>query len=208
MQNAALKAKNDAVRNVADRAKFQCLPRSTLPTLKTLSTRRAPQTATRRPASCRRAVPCPGFVPLAGNDWSAKRGNSRSRRRRPRKFAGRSCAASSLSLNRGRRPPEAEKRARRFSASLLGRKVPRSLLDICTARRAPPKAAARVLRKPPASPPSSRKVRRGARKPRSADEQPPQNATRAEGQTAIQPSMGISLAQAPRRGDSGIGEAF
>ena len=54
-----------------------------------------------------------------------------------RRFAGRSCAVVSLSLNRGRRPPEAEKRARRFSASLLDRKVPRSLLDGVSRPRRP-----------------------------------------------------------------------
>ena len=137
MQNAALKAKNAAVRNVADRAKFQYLPRSTL------SDPKDPIDPPRRPASCRRAVPCPGFVPLAGNDWSAKRGNSRSRRRRPRKFASRSCAASSLSLNRGQRPPEAEKRARHFSGEL-----------VC----AESAALAFGRRKPPALPPSRGKA--------------------------------------------------
>ena len=73
-----------------------------------------------------------------------------------RRFAGRSCAASSLSMNRGRRPPEAENRAHipraiasreampwqgcRFGANSFGTEPPRSVLGICTARRAPPKA--------------------------------------------------------------------
>ena len=52
------------------------LPRSTLPTLSTLKTlndpidRRAPKTATRRPASCHRPWSCPVKVPRRGERFS------------------------------------------------------------------------------------------------------------------------------------------
>ena len=57
MQNAALKAKNAAIQNVADRAKFQYLPRSTLPT------RRANR-AERSEGSRGRVSPSPSGEPV------------------------------------------------------------------------------------------------------------------------------------------------
>ena len=69
-----------------------------------------------------------------------------------RRFAGRSCAASSLSMNGGDARQRRETERDRFGANSFGTEPPRSVLGICTARRAPPKAAARVLLRRPRRP--------------------------------------------------------
>ena len=88
----------------------------------------------------------------------------------------------------------AENRARQFFGKLcLVGKLPRSVLGICTARRAPPKAAARVLRKPTASPPPRWIVRKLGE----AQERGRISAARA-GQREILPSLGRVSHDGPR----------
>ena len=72
-------------------------------------------------------------------------------------------------------------------------KLPRSVLGICTARRAPPKAAARVLRKPTASRPSRWIVRKIC-EARKADESAP----RARANDRFLPSLGRVSHDGPR----------
>ena len=80
------------------------------------------KTATRRPASCHRPWPCPEMSPNAGHDSRARFGRPKASSLIPlgariagataeaarcgivRKFAGRSCAASSLSSDKGATP--------------------------------------------------------------------------------------------------------
>ena len=132
-------------------------------------------------------MPCPGFVPLAGNDSrrQARIGEARARRR-PRRFRGWLCAElSPTHWIGGDARHKAENRARQFfRQARLNEKKPRSVLGGLAARVAP------VIRG----------VSADSAKQRDADEQPPQNATRAEGQRQFSPHWGTILAQAPRRG--------
>ena len=79
-----------------------------------------------------------------------------------------------------------------FSPSLLGRKPPRSVLGICTARRAPTKSAARVLPRRPRRPRPHREAVAETHRPTPT---PPRR-----GRRTIQPTLGGFARIAPRRG--------
>ena len=131
-------------------------PLTTLSTLTTLPTRRArkPPRAAPRPVIVRGRVPkCP---PNAGHDSRARFGRPKASSLIPlgariagaiaeaarcgimRRFTGRSCAASSLSLDKGATPAEGGKpSAAVFRQACLVGKVPRSVLGGFAARVAP-----------------------------------------------------------------------
>jgi len=132
------------------------LPRSTLSTLKTLmtlSTRRAPQTATRRPASCHRPWSCPVKVPRRGERFSrpkrgvlaasslipvgARIGEARARRKL-RRFAGWPCAVLSLSQWIGGDARQRRKTERgNFRVNSFDSELPRSVLGGTSRPRRP-----------------------------------------------------------------------